>query len=145
MKLNLGCGNDPKVGFINLDYRQLPGVDVVRDVLRGLPFADETFDLVESENFLEHIPQTDVIFVMNEIWRVLKKGGTAHHIVPLAGTFNDWQDPTHLSRWGKETLDYFTKDHYKNKYYDGMVKPWIIIKNEILPPKHHTLELILQK
>lgn len=145
MKLHLGAGNQILEGYINIDNRQLPGINIVRDILRGLPFEDNTIEKVVSENFLEHIPQTEVIWVMNEIWRVLKPGGIAHHVIPLAGTFNDWQDPTHLSRWGVETFDYFTKDHYKNNYYDQAVSPWIIQSLEVLPPKRHTLEVIMIK
>lgn len=143
-KLVIGCGNKRKEGYINLDIRPLEGVDVVRDVLRGLPFDDDSFTLVETENFMEHIPQAEVIFVMNEIWRVLAVGGTAHHHIPLVNTDNDWQDPTHLSRWGVETFAYFEKDNKKNLYYN-YIKPWTINKLEIQSPEPIALDVILQK
>lgn len=144
-KLHLGCGNLRKDGYINIDNRELPSVDLVRDITKGLPFSDETIDEVYSENFMEHIPQSEVIFVMNEIWRVLKPGGIAHHMIPLAGTPNDFQDPTHLSRWHPDTFLYFTKDHKKNEYYGEYIKPWNIELCTVVEPKLHTIEVKLIK
>lgn len=124
--LHLGCGSDVKEGYINIDSRPHPGV-YVRDVLRGLPFSDETVDGIYSENFLEHIPQDEVIWIMNEMHRVLKHRAQMRHLIPEAGTTMDYQDPTHLSRWCMETFTYFTKDHRRNQYYGGMILPWDIV------------------
>lgn len=143
-KLHLGAGKIRKEGYINIDTRELPSIDLVRDILRGLPYSDDTINEVFSENFMEHIPQTETIFVMNEIWRVLKPGGIAHHIIPLAGTQNDYQDPTHLSRWHINTFLYYMNGHYKNDYYDGMIKGWDIQKCEIMSTGQ-CLEVILKK
>lgn len=126
MKLHLGCGNSPKPAWINIDSRPLPGVDIVRDVLRGIPFAADSIDEIYSENFLEHVPQTECIWIMNEMWRVLKPGGISHHLIPEAGSINFYQDPTHLSHWHRETLTYFTLGHGRNKYYGGDIKPWLV-------------------
>ncbi len=35
-KLNLGCGQDMREGYLNLDFAPLPGLDVVHD-LQQLP------------------------------------------------------------------------------------------------------------
>jgi SAM-dependent methyltransferase len=126
IRLNLGCGRSPKAGWVNLDCEAWPGVDVVRDVLRGLPFGDGSVDEIYSENFLEHIPQAEVIFLMNEMHRVLVPNGVANHIVPEAGTVYDLSDPTHLSRWHRETLTYFEWSHGHNSYYGDRIKPWVI-------------------
>lgn len=74
MRLNLGCGNYPKKGYINLDRARLPGVDVVHDLSSfPYPFEDQEFDLIEADHVLEHLPE--VFPVMREIHRILKKGG----------------------------------------------------------------------
>ena len=70
MKLNIGCGKNKLKGFINLDISPNVAPDIVRDIERGLPFGDNTFDEAVSSHTLEHI--RDLIFVMNEIWRVCK-------------------------------------------------------------------------
>jgi SAM-dependent methyltransferase len=132
--LNLGCGSSPKAGWVNLDNRALAGVDIVRDILRGLPFSDGAISNVYSENFLEHLPQHECIWVMNEIHRVLRSGGTAHHLVPVAGSTNFFQDPTHLSHWIPETLTYFQQSHRRNLYYGGAILAWVLEEMEIMEP-----------
>lgn len=117
-------------GWINLDCRALPGIDIVRDVLRGLPFSDASLSEIHSENFLEHIPQAEAIWLMNEMHRVLEPGGRAVHIVPMAGTTVYWQDPTHLSHWVPETLTYFEKDNARNRYYGDAIRPWLVDRCE---------------
>lgn len=49
---------------------------VVADV-RGLPFADGTFDAVLAFHVLEHIPAEDVPGAASELVRVLRTGGRA--------------------------------------------------------------------
>jgi predicted SAM-dependent methyltransferase len=124
IRLYLGCGSLPRAGWINLDIRPLPGVDIVRDVLRGLPFSDSAVDQLASENFLEHIPQSEVIWLMDEMHRVLKPNGLARHLIPQAGSVIDFQDPTHLSRWCAETFTYFEHLHARQKIYGA--HPWLI-------------------
>lgn len=126
-RLNLGCGTQHKEGYINIDKRPEVKPDIVRDILRGLPFSDDSVDEVYSQDFLEHIPQAEVVWVMNEIWRVLKRGSVAQHIVALAGTANEHQDPTHLSSWNEETFTYFLAGHKHNTYYGSLIQSWDIV------------------
>lgn len=144
-KLHLGCGDIIKEGWVNLDIREMPGVDVVRDVLRGLPFHDETFDHILSTNFLEHIPQADVIWFMNEMWRVLKFGGTMQHLVPRAGTGSDFQDPTHVSHWNNATVKYFVQGHTLHDIYKEQIKPWKMLRNQTSNLHPDLIDFILEK
>ena len=47
-RLHLGCGGDIRAGWINLDARRAPGVDVVADLdacrHTQLPFAADSID-----------------------------------------------------------------------------------------------------
>ena len=135
MRLNLGCGRYPTPGWINLDSVAWPGVDIVRDVLRGLPFSDGVIEEIYSENFLEHIPQSETIWIMNEMYRVISPAGIARHLIPQAGTAADFGDPTHLSRWSRDTLTYFEWSHGRNAYYGDLIKPWVIEIEETQPNK----------
>jgi len=90
-RLNLGCGLNKKDGYINVDINPKLGVDVVADVLKGLPFEDGTFDEVLCEHVLEHLwlPNEDVTGMekgceraLKEIHRVLVTGGRAIIEVP---------------------------------------------------------------
>jgi GT2 family glycosyltransferase len=98
--LNLGCGDRPRKQegpdhWLNLDVKPFDGVDVVRDIRRGLPFNDGVFDHILADNILEHFDPDDFVFVLNEIDRVLKVGGTVEIIVPHAFSQGAYQDPTH--------------------------------------------------
>lgn len=100
--LNVGCGTRPKpsapgLAWTNMDQAAHPGVDVVRDIRRGFPFADGLFDEILLDNVLEHFTSEDVIFLLNEIYRVAKPGGSVTIIVPHAQSQGAVQDPTHKS------------------------------------------------
>ncbi len=73
-KINLGCGEFPKEGFVNVDRFEGPGIDVVHD-LSDLPwpFPDASADRIEADHVLEHL--AEVFSVMREIHRVLRPGG----------------------------------------------------------------------
>ena len=48
----------------------------------SLPFADATFDLVVTDQVLEHV-EGDPFLAVEECRRVLKKGGIAIHVTPF--------------------------------------------------------------
>jgi ubiquinone/menaquinone biosynthesis C-methylase UbiE len=115
-KLNLGCGNDIKKGFINLDSAHLPGVDIVHDLKKPLPFKDAQFDLILCRNILEHID--DYISVLKECFRVLKKNGQIHIEVPHFTSRINYIDPTHKKMFSIRTFEFFVKDSaFRRNYY----------------------------
>jgi ubiquinone/menaquinone biosynthesis C-methylase UbiE len=67
-----------------------PLADVLADICK-LPFADNEFDFILCNHVLEHIP--DDYKALQEIYRVLKPGGTAILQIPLENdreeTFED--------------------------------------------------------
>jgi predicted SAM-dependent methyltransferase len=76
--LNLGCGDKilgDIVGYkcINIDVRQLEGVDVVCDV-KHLPFKDNTFNRVLASDILEHSPISETEGMLSEWSRAMKVG-----------------------------------------------------------------------
>lgn len=80
-RLNLGCGRYPKAGFVNVDIRDEPQVDVVHNLsVLPYPFEDASFDEIEADHLLEHL--TDVFGVMRELHRILKPGGRLTLRVP---------------------------------------------------------------
>ena len=73
-KLNLGCGEEKKAGYVNLDWQSLTEPDVRHDLNKfPYPFADNTFDLIEASHILEHLDKP--FAVMKELHRILKPGG----------------------------------------------------------------------
>ncbi len=80
-RLNLGSGEFPKPGFVNVDYYSRIKPDVEHDLdTYPYPFADNEFDLVEADHCLEHL--RDPFAVMREIHRITKPGGIVRIRVP---------------------------------------------------------------
>ena len=107
MKLNLGCGNDIREGWINLDNSKSDGVDVVHDLNElPLPFEDEKFDIVLCKNVLEHVNYQPLI---NDIHRILKTGGLLGIRVPHFTSKSNYGDPTHIHKFSANTFYFFTE------------------------------------
>jgi len=89
--------------------------DLVCDCL-NLPFDDSTAGTVMAIDFLEHIPIGKTVAMVEEIWRVLKSGGTFLSVTPSTDGRGAFQDPTHVSFWNINSWLYYTNDDYRNLY-----------------------------
>lgn len=119
--LNVGCGKDIKRGvdeWTNLDKHDLPGVDVVHDINNPLPFKDNNFDMVFASHIVEHLEPKKRIYILHEFWRITKPGGKIEIMCPTWDHRNAYIDPTHLSVWQINTVDYFVPGHWANYYSD---------------------------
>jgi hypothetical protein len=82
LRLNLGCGHLPMDDYVNVDMRELPGVDVVAPIDQ-LPFDDGTVAEIHSAHVLEHFPQEDLQRRLLPYWRdKLRPGGVFRATVP---------------------------------------------------------------
>lgn len=116
IKLNLGCGYRRMGGYVNIDNRELNGVDMILDVQEGLPFPDSSVAEVYARDFLEHIPIGKTVALIEEIWRVLIPGGKFEHITPSTDGRGAFQDPNHVSFWNKNSWYYYTHPAYRGLY-----------------------------
>jgi len=117
-KLNLGCGNDIKKGWINLDIAALEGIDVVHDLSKlPLPFEDNSIDEVLCQDVLEHLEYIDLL---KDIHRILKKGGLLKARIPHFTSRNNFIDPTHKKTFSFQTFQFFVKEslHDRSYYFD---------------------------
>lgn len=81
IKLNLGCGERKKSGYINIDWKSELNPEVVHDLNAvPYPFADNFADLIEADHILEHLDRP--FFIMRELHRILKPGGSLKIKVP---------------------------------------------------------------
>lgn len=81
LKLHLGCGENYKSGWINIDLGKV--ADVTLDLRRALPFDDEAAAIIYGEHFFEHVAYPEpATFLLGEYWRVLEPGGTLNLAVP---------------------------------------------------------------
>jgi SAM-dependent methyltransferase len=80
--LNWGCGDHPQPGWINSDVKELPGIDISRDIREGLPLEDDSIDYIVSIHALPEVPYRDLGGVLSELRRVLKPGGVLRLALP---------------------------------------------------------------
>lgn len=73
--VNLGCGEFPASGWVNVDRQPFPGVDFAVDIT-SLPWGDGQVDLVYAGHVLEHLTYADELpRALAEIHRVLDPNG----------------------------------------------------------------------
>lgn len=113
-KLHLGCGRDIKAGWVNLDHKEGPGIDVVADLddcaNQPLPFEDDTFDEILASHLLEHL-QNPLPF-LQELHRISKPGAQAVFRVPYGSSDDAFADPTHVRQYFIESWGYFSQPFY---------------------------------
>jgi predicted SAM-dependent methyltransferase len=84
LKLNLGCGHIPLQDYLNVDRRELPGVDIVAEV-DELPFECGEIDEIFSAHLLEHFPQEHLNRkLLPYLFQLLREGGKFRAVVPDA-------------------------------------------------------------
>ncbi len=98
-KLNVG-GNEVRDGgfeselltdYINIDVQQMARVQVVCNVVNGLPFDDVSCCVVRCSHMSEHLKYDDILKVLKEFNRVLGQGGMLRVYVPDARKITeDW-------------------------------------------------------
>lgn len=80
-KLNVGAGEFPKEGFVNIDYYSLAKPDVVHNLNEfPYPFVNDYFQVIEADHVLEHLE--DPFKVMSEFHRICASDGTIRIRVP---------------------------------------------------------------
>ena len=114
MKLNLGCGKDIRKDYINIDKIFLEGVNIVCNIEEGLPFKNNVFDEILCSHVLEHLD--NIMDVMVDIHRILKKEGIVNIEVPHCSSVLAYSDPTHKMFFSYTTMEYFETMRKFNYY-----------------------------
>ncbi|MBO0729251.1 MAG: hypothetical protein J2P57_08320 [Acidimicrobiaceae bacterium] len=83
LRLNLGCGHIPMDGYVNVDGRALPGVDVVAEV-GSLPIDPGEVAEIRSSHLLEHFPRWQLDQLLRYWIDLLQPGGLFVAVVPDA-------------------------------------------------------------
>lgn len=149
IRLDVGCGDNKQPGFVGIDYRKLPSVDIVHDLERfPWPLPDESVLVAVSSHVVEHINPHGGTFIkfMDEVWRILKPGGEFAIATPYAGSLGYFQDPTHCNPCNENTWLYFDplEDKAGGQLY-GIYEPapWQIKLNAYT--KDGNMEVVLIK
>jgi predicted SAM-dependent methyltransferase len=122
LRLNLGCGHIVMPDYVNVDMRELPGVDVVAEA-GDLPFERGGVDEIFSAHLLEHFPQEAMRRRLLPYWRdMLRPGGTFRAVTPDAAAM--------LAGAGAGTYDFeefrevvFGAQDYAGDYHYNLFTP----------------------
>ena len=104
--LDIGCGPGKVDGFVGLDIRELPNVDLIHDLNKTpWPVESHTVDLVIASHVIEHVDC--VITCMSELFRIMKENAKLVIRYPHFSQRHTFRDPTHKRFLTLESLDYF--------------------------------------
>lgn len=73
MKLNLGGGQLPLDGFLNVDMCE--GADIRHDLRNPLPFDEQSIDEIMAVHLIESFHKWELKNILQDWFRVLKPGG----------------------------------------------------------------------
>ena len=121
--LNIGCGKD-NWGTDRIDLYKTPITTKVLNVDKErLPYPDETFEEIRILGAIEHFK--NIGFVLDEVYRVLKKGGTLWIRTDNAGFFGfhlikKFEHSRITERW--YGVDYFGHHQGEDHHYHLFVE-----------------------
>lgn len=136
--LNIGCGNRFNHRWNNIDIVSNSPDVVEFDITKGIPYLQNTFEVVYHSHVIEHIPYSQVQYFIEDCYRVLKPGGIIRIALPdleniarlyLENLENAIQNPSPENHskyhWMKlELLDQMVRNHS-----GGMMKEYLSEKN----------------
>ena len=80
--LNIGCGSHFDTLWTNIDFRKTGEGVIAYNLLKGIPFPDNSFEVVYHSHVLEHFSKNDGVFLVKECYRVLKPNGIIRIVIP---------------------------------------------------------------
>lgn len=96
-RLDLGCGQKCRPGFIGLDSREY-GQALLWDAREGLPFPDNSIEEIWSSHFIEHLTDAEIVDVFQEMLRICKPTARVELHCPHETTLEAYYH-NHLSYW----------------------------------------------
>jgi SAM-dependent methyltransferase len=81
-KLNLGCGGRFRDEWVNVNFTSTGRGVIAADLEKGIPFPDQSFDVIYHSHLLEHFPKADAPVFLKDCFRVLRPGGVIRIAVP---------------------------------------------------------------
>jgi len=129
-KLDVGCADFKKEGYIGMDIRKVKGVDIVHNALDfPWPFKDNSLDEVRMSHLYEHIEPKYRVDLIDEAWRVLSPKGKLVLICPSENTIRAANHPAHYNCPNGRTFTFFDPD--ENPYFNhNEGKPWKLLLNK---------------
>lgn len=129
-KINLGCGQDYRPDFLNIDINPDVNPDLMVDLsaLAALPvsvpsaiygtvtLAENQIDEIIAVNVLEQIQQLPQL--MSNCLKLLKVGGHFTILVPYDLSVGAWQDPRQVRAFNENSWLYYTEWFWKLGWFN---------------------------
>lgn len=80
--VNLGCGTRFHPDWTNLDFTSADPSVISYNLRAGIPFPENTFEVIYHSHVLEHFSRSEAIDFLRECRRVLKPRGIIRIVVP---------------------------------------------------------------
>lgn len=137
INLDIGCGSTKQAGpgWVGVDHRPLPGVDVVHDLWTfPWPFADNSVNLALMSHYWEHVPPWLTFKTMAEIHRICRHGAQVLIAGPYGLGYRYQMDPTHCNPTVESSFAYWdpTLPRFASKNHPVKGKFWRIYEPPIL-------------
>lgn len=110
INLDVGCGPNKQQGpgWIGIDNRELPGVDIVHDLWQfPWPIESDSVNILLMAHYLEHVPADKFLQTMAEVHRVCRHKSQVMIAGPYGVGYRFLQDPTHCRPIVEGTFSYF--------------------------------------
>jgi hypothetical protein len=111
LKLNLGSGQNPLPGYVNVDKFGAPEVKWDLEEFPW-PWKDSSVDEVVLNHVLEHLGESSKIFsgIVKELYRICKDGAKVRIVVPHPRHDDFLGDPTHVRPFIPASFTLYSKD-----------------------------------
>jgi len=123
--LNIGCGGKFHKDWTNIDIVSFSPEVKSFNILKGIPFSENTFEAVYHSQVLEHIPTDKLDFFIAECFRVLKPGGIIRISTPdlesIAKLYIKWLDHN-IETFGKDLEGVANYEWMKIEMYDQIAR-----------------------
>ena len=106
--LEIGPGTGRIEGFETINIVKTNITDYIQDIRSNINFPDNTFDLIYTSHFLEHIEWYHIKKVLDEIYRVLKPNAVIEIWVP---------DGLKIAKAYVDAENNNSKDYYKDGWF----------------------------
>jgi predicted SAM-dependent methyltransferase len=117
-RINVGAGHVIMPGYLNVDLRELPGIDITADVHR-LPFETGEVSEIYSAHLLEHFPVEELRRSILPYWlSLLEDGGKLVSVVPDVETMVEERAA------GRMPFSDFVEVMYGGQEYEGDFHFW---------------------
>lgn len=102
-KLNIGCGNDIRPGWTNLDLVDYGGNTIADLNKYPWQFPENSFDYILCSHILEHLQNFNA--VVTELYRIASPGAEIEVRVPFFLSTKYYGDPDHRIPFGIRSFD----------------------------------------